>query len=381
MNFKNYSDLSNDISEEIYKVPAETELIVGIPRSGMVPAYMIAAHLNLPVVSINEFKTGHTGDVGTRKIRVNLNKIKNVLVVDDSVNTGNAMLLAKDDLESFENEYNLKYCAIYSAEERESNVDFYFKHLPRPRAFQWNYKNHILNTEACYDIDGVLCHDPSDEQNDDGPKYKEFLLNAPPLFITTKHISSLVTSRLEKYRPETEAWLKKHGIKYNELIMIDLPTAEERRRLRIHGKFKGETFLNRKEKYFIESNWKQAKEIYRIAKKPVFCTYNDVFIQNESDILMFENAKKYAERWKDNGISENSELRSEFENAKLENSRLNDQVVHLEWKIKELQDNKWYKFGDYSPKYKFLFLLGVFTRKIGLYRILKPFKKKMVKEI
>lgn len=381
MNYKTYADLSVDISEEIYKVPADTELIVGIPRSGMVPAYMIAAHLNLPVVSMNEFVNGHKGEVGTRKIRVDLDQIKNVLVVDDSVNTGNAMKLAKESLSKEMGQYAIKYCAVYSATEEISNVDFYFKFVARPRAFQWNYKNHILNTEACYDIDGVLCHDPTDEQNDDGPKYKDFLLNAPPLFITTKHISSCVTSRLEKYRPETEAWLKKQGIKYNELIMIDLPTAEERRRLRIHGKFKGETFANRKEKYFIESNWKQAKEIFRIAKKPVFCTHNDVFIQNESDITMYENALQYAKRWKDGGITENSELKSEFENAKLENSRLNDQIVHLKWKIKEVENNKWYKFGEYSPKYKFLFMMGLFSKKIGIYRLLRPFKKKMIKDI
>ena len=51
MNYKSYSDLSIDILEGISKVPSSIQLVVGIPRSGMIPAYMIAAQLNLPVTS------------------------------------------------------------------------------------------------------------------------------------------------------------------------------------------------------------------------------------------------------------------------------------------------------------------------------------------
>ena len=47
------------------------------------------------------------------------------------------------------------------------------------------------------DIDGVLCADPTPEENDDGEKYRHFLLNAPPLFIPKVTIGTLVTSRLE----------------------------------------------------------------------------------------------------------------------------------------------------------------------------------------
>lgn len=62
------------------------------------------------------------------------------------------------------------------------------------------------------DIDGVLCADPTPEENDDGEKYRHFLLNTPPLFIPKVTIGTLVTSRLEKYRPETEAWLQKNHV-------------------------------------------------------------------------------------------------------------------------------------------------------------------------
>ena len=45
---------------------------------------------------------------------------------------------------------------------------------------------------------------PTKEQNDDGPEYVSFLLNAVPLYLPGSKIGTLVTSRLEKYRVETE---------------------------------------------------------------------------------------------------------------------------------------------------------------------------------
>jgi len=381
MNYKNYSDLNVDISEEIYKVPSNSELIIGIPRSGMVPAYMIAAHLNLPVVTLNEFLSGHRGSVGTRPIRVDLDNIKNILVVDDSVNTGNATKEAKKDLASFTDNFDFTFCAIYSATKETQFVDFYFKHISQPRVFQWNYKNHILNTRSCYDIDGVLCHDPSDDQNDDGERYIDFILNAPPLFIPSRYIPCLVTSRLEKYRKETEDWLNKHDIKWGELIMLNLASAEERRKLRIHGKFKGEVFSNREEAFFIESNWKQAKEIFRIAQKPVFCTHNDVLIQNESDITYFDNALKHSNSWNSHITSDMKELINKHEDLKEINITKDEKLKHLEWRINEVENNKWYRFSDYSFKYKVLFIMGGVTRKLGIHKVLAPIKGKFVKEI
>ncbi|WP_287086264.1 hypothetical protein [Mesorhizobium sp.] len=45
-------------------------------------------------------------------------------------------------------------------------------------------------------------------QVDDGPAYEKFLSEALPLFGPTRKIGWLVTSRLEKYRNHTGAWLQ-----------------------------------------------------------------------------------------------------------------------------------------------------------------------------
>lgn len=55
MQFITYSDLNKDIIDNLYKIPREIDLIVGIPRSGMMAALVIGLYLNLPVITIDDF--------------------------------------------------------------------------------------------------------------------------------------------------------------------------------------------------------------------------------------------------------------------------------------------------------------------------------------
>jgi len=366
MNYKSYADLSTDILLEIHKVPSNIQLVVGIPRSGMVPAYMIAAQLNLPVTSLDAFLTDNYGAVGERQLRGDLNSLEHVLIIDDSIYSGTAMNKAKAKLKAHHLNVNYQYAAIYSATEENDMVDFYFKYVPQPRVFQWNYKNHFITTQSCYDIDGVLCEDPTEAENDDGEKYRNFLLNAKPLFVPSYKIPCLVTSRLEKYRPETEAWLKKQEIAYGELIMLDLPTAQERRALGIHGKFKADIYAARGELYFVESSWEQAKTIFEITKKPVFCTYNDVFIKTYIDIVYYENAIKYTNRHFSDIFSDTSEIGEKYQQLKMDYDAVYAKKQQLELRVSGLKQNKWLVFSKLGTKDKFLFLMKLFLKKIGL---------------
>lgn len=366
MNYKSYADLSIDILEGISIVPTSIQLVIGIPRSGIVPAYMIAAQLNLPVVSLNEYLTGSYGATGERLLRIDVDNIKEVLIVDDSVYTGSAMVKAKLQLGESDLEVKYHFCAIYSSSKDMPFVDFYFSHLPHPRAFQWNYKNHFLITQSCIDIDGVLCVDPSDEENDDGEKYRQFLLNAKPLFIPSYRIPCIVTSRLEKYRKETESWLLKNKVDFGELIMLDLPNAKKRRELKIHAKFKAEVYTNREEEFFFESNWNQAKEIHIITKKKVFCTQNDVFIKTYTDIVYHENAIKYSNRFFNDIFSDNSEIGIRFQRLKMDYDNLEVRNQKLNSKLLRIQNNKWVLFSKYSFSKKLAFLMRLIFRKLSL---------------
>ena len=53
--YVSFAQLSNAIRSQLYAIPADVDLIVGIPRSGMVPAYQIGLFLNRLVCDIDSF--------------------------------------------------------------------------------------------------------------------------------------------------------------------------------------------------------------------------------------------------------------------------------------------------------------------------------------
>lgn len=278
--YRNYQDLSNTIKKNISALPKDFDLIVGIPRSGIIPAYMIALLLNKRVCSLDEFLSQKMPSNGERNLGLKKNTaICKVLIVDDSIASGNAQKLLRERLSKAKLEnITIKTLAVYARECSKNMVDYYFEILESPRIFQWNYLNHPHIEKWCFDIDGVLCVDPTDEENDDGERYKKFLLSAPPLYIPKYEIYALVTSRLEKYRSETMQWLKQNGVRYKSLYMLDLPSKEIRQKLNAHASFKAEIYSQLPEAtLFVESNTKQAKDIAILTGKPCISVENDKF--------------------------------------------------------------------------------------------------------
>jgi glycosyltransferase involved in cell wall biosynthesis/uncharacterized HAD superfamily protein/hypoxanthine phosphoribosyltransferase len=276
INYKTYSQLASDIRMVIKKIPKDLDLVVGNPRSGMIPAYMLGAFLNLPVSSLDEYLNDVATSNGKRPVISRKNKIKKVLVVDDTINSGTTLLKIKEKLLNKKPQADYLFFSVYATNESKNLVDFYASICEQPRIFQWNYLYHDILDQSCFDMDGVLCDDPTNEQNDDGDKYIDFILNAKPLYIPNYKIKAIVTSRLEKYRNQTEVWLKKNNVLYDSLYMLDLPTKEERIKNAAHGKFKAEVFKNLDDcNLFVESNRDQAIEIANLAQKPVICLSTD----------------------------------------------------------------------------------------------------------
>ena len=260
----------------------EFDLVVGIPRSGVIPAYMIALYLNIPVCLLDDFINNNRithGDHRQVKSGVEFpHDATNILLVDDSYNTGGSL---KGKLEIIPERLNgkVKTMAVFSSSD-VSNLDFYLEIVPLPRAFEWNIMHHNkIIPRSCFDIDGVLCEDPTEEQNDDGEKYIDFIRNATPKYIPTYSIKTIVTSRLEKYREDTVEWLNNNGVKYEKLVMLEGYTADERKKAGVHGSFKAEEY--RKDEYtlFFESNLNQSYEISRLTNgKPVYCVGKNVMV-------------------------------------------------------------------------------------------------------
>ena len=293
MYYRNITDLNNIILKRLSILPRDFDLIVGIPRSGMLPANLLALYLNKPYTDIHSFLNGHIYKAGARSQFFDIKDFKKILVVDDSIASGDAMEKCKESLKDVKNNFSISYCAIYVIPGKEKIVDYYFEVVPLPRYFQWNILNHTTLEKACFDIDGVLCVDPTDEQNDDGEKYLDFILHAPPLFIPGSKIGTIVTSRLEKYRKETEIWLEANHVKYNQLVMLDLPNKEARIKANSHAEHKAKTYFSSYYVLFVESSLSQAIEINMITKKPVLCTENFEMIFKAESVLYNIKSGKY----------------------------------------------------------------------------------------
>ena len=275
MHFKSFGDLSRDLAKNMARVPLEVDLIVGIPRSGLMAASMLALMLNKKFCDVASFLDNRSLQHGRTRLPSNGDlsyplQARTILILDDSVDSGASMRNVLADMEVLREGRSFITAAVYASRLGTSQVDLYFEKVEMPRVFAWNLFHRNELAECCVDIDGVLCQDPTHDENDDGTRYLRFLESTTPLARPTYRIGHLVTSRLEKYREPTVRWLKGHGIQFDHLHMLDLPSAAERRRLGCHAQFKADVYRSLDmASLFIESDPSQALEIARLSGKPV----------------------------------------------------------------------------------------------------------------
>jgi len=303
VNYRSIADLSHTIRANLYKLPSDIDLIVGIPRSGMLPATMIALSRNLNITDITgytanlELKHGRTRKINYSEI-LKPSNANHVLIVDDSIDSGVSLINVKAVIASLGRQQKITYCSIYSTKKSKDKADVFFELVPQPRVFEWNIMQRPFLEQCCLDIDGVLCLDPTESENDDGVGYTNFLRNVKPLVVPSYKVGHLVTSRLEKYRSETEWWLEKHGVVYDQLHMLNLPDAATRRRHGCHASFKAQVFRSLKDtELFIESEANQAIEIANTAGKPVLCSSTQkMYYPNVSYAVVEKKVYTFARR-------------------------------------------------------------------------------------
>ena len=101
LNYRSYQNLVEDIRHNASKIKEDIDLVVGIPRSGMIPAYILGQYFNCNVCSVDEFENQLFGQKGmTRKMKSSI--IRNIIVIDDSINSGKSLLQIKERLQKYE---------------------------------------------------------------------------------------------------------------------------------------------------------------------------------------------------------------------------------------------------------------------------------------
>lgn len=281
MKFVTLSDLVQDIRKNLHKIPHNIDFVMGIPRSGMIAASIISEYLNAPLIDIDSFISGAkpTGGgrlqyhIGTGKDR------KRVLVVDDTIFSGRSKKASTAKLAPFNSAYEFVYIVVY-LEGPCTDVDVWLEDLRRFTnsfkeyvLYEWNIFHHgpKITGECIYDFDNVLCVEPPDERL--GQPYIDYIKNATPLFLPTSKIGEIVSFRLEKYSDITKRWLDEYNVSYGGLTLFPAQSWDERSATRISpAAFKADIYRHRPwAKLFVESDDRQAREIYESTGKPVYC--------------------------------------------------------------------------------------------------------------
>jgi len=259
LKYRNYQDMyvviCNNLMPKLYDLGVNA--VFAVPRSGAIPAAMIATLLHVPL--------GFAGQDALSGRRIKLypgNSGDKVLIVDDSIHGGRAMQRA---IKTHSSKGRIISCAIFASPHSKDKVDFFGEILPAPRLFEWNMWGIEATTHFMCDMDGVLCKDPK-PYDDDGLLYQKALENAAPKFLPKVPIHSICTNRIERWRGITE---KRRKVDYGELIMQPYKTAAERRRISDPAKFKASIFEKRGAFVFIESHDHIAAKMINYTEKPV----------------------------------------------------------------------------------------------------------------
>lgn len=244
------------------------DVIVHIPRSGTIPASILATYLRKPLASVEEFCAEK---ILTRKSE--FETLNRILVVDDSVRTGEQMKAAVDRIKTERPDAEIKTLAIFSTRypNRMFSPDMVLdQHEDGEYIYPWFLWKTKRIKNFAVDMDGVLCRDCRKEENDDGVNYANFLKTADLKFKTSYPIGWIVTARLQKYRAETSEWLERHGIKYKNLIMGPWENNADRKEAN-PGAWKASVYKKIASNLFIESSDKEAQVIAQKTGKSVWC--------------------------------------------------------------------------------------------------------------
>lgn len=279
---------ANDIRNNLWKLNSWNFAgIIGIPRSGMLPATIIAEALHLGLCSFYEFFDNNGDDKvfnrhGQRP--VSHKTTGTYLVIEDSCCRGSMGNYIKNLKEAFP-EKTFISCAVYIdgpcnlyepdicfVDLRKSISANYDQTKEATVLYFYNIMDGWWNFKFLYDIDGVICKNPPTDT--DTEAYEAYLNNPVPLHIPispTKNPLSFCTYRLEKYRKQTEAFLIAQNIPVKTLYMFNAETISQRNKVS-SGTYKGYIYKNSDYVLFIESNDYEAQEICRVSGKPVYCT-------------------------------------------------------------------------------------------------------------
>lgn len=130
----NWEEFTKEIKLLGEKIDFEPDCVVGIARGGVVPAVLLAGHLK--VRDMHTIKVRNEGE--ERKIMADIFidiANKNVLLVEDMLESGKSMVVVKEYLENMGAE--VKTACLYIMPRTETKPEFYLKEVLEVQHFPW----------------------------------------------------------------------------------------------------------------------------------------------------------------------------------------------------------------------------------------------------
>jgi hypoxanthine phosphoribosyltransferase len=271
----------NHHAQELARNIPPGSIIVGVPRSGMIPASIIATLTHSSLWTITRDMVHSVGS-GYRFSDMTVNN-KSVYIVDDSSYSGHAISEAFKKVSKVFSAKNITKIAVVTTRQSAKFVDR-FGVCMNIHYFEWNYPNAPFSKNMGFDLDGTLCRDFTPEEDDDGRRYLKTLLRMKPSAIKpVKYPLRIITARLEKYRDPTMKWLEACGYKVESLVMGPWENNEERAKVDM-GAWKAEKFLELNLGDFVESSPGVAKRMAEVLPHGrIACNTNgEIYFANDA---------------------------------------------------------------------------------------------------
>lgn len=126
MQYRSVSDLNEAIVSNLARIPRDIDLVVGVPRSGLLAANLLSLALNVPMSDLDSFLDGREYTSGsTKPVRrvTDPSRRRKILLLDDSISSGKAMREVRTRIDRASLDADFVFAAVYGIRDQHPEAD------------------------------------------------------------------------------------------------------------------------------------------------------------------------------------------------------------------------------------------------------------------
>jgi orotate phosphoribosyltransferase len=264
--------LLEDTRTLLAALPPDIDAVVAVARSGLLPGTLIAFRRHLPLRAVSRYTGVTDPGHGWRLEGRGAAPPRHVLLVDDTVANGFEMGLNLPAVRAAFPGARVTKAVVYAHPRGADAVDLFVALYPGMHYLEWNWCNAGHGAATGFDFDGILCRDFTPEECATDESYRRAMATIPPLHLPRRApVPLIVTARPESTRAISEAWLARHGVRFERLVMKDFETDPARDWNAQIAEYKAWHYGRSGCAYFAESDPAQARVIHDRTGLPVLC--------------------------------------------------------------------------------------------------------------